>query len=154
MHLLSSMPVSSAMRSRLLHFARHQIWESISAPDIFRLRNVPIYQRTYNHHKNYHHQVLQKGASQRRTLKRAATNQGKSATPGFSSQAVMNAEASSSTSASVPAYGSHYNPSNSTEKVVLSWQSMRALFVASAVPMVGFGFMDNLVSVRFSKEKE
>ena len=32
------------------------------------------------------------------------------------------------------------------QEAQLSWQAIRALFVASAVPMVGFGFMDNLVS--------
>jgi hypothetical protein len=34
------------------------------------------------------------------------------------------------------------------ESKQISWQALRALFVASAVPMVGFGFMDNLVMIQ------
>lgn len=63
----------------------------------------------------------------------------------FSSQAVVPGEslaASQSTSSS----GANSSLNAAATEQQLSWQAIRALFVASAVPMVGFGFMDNLVS--------
>jgi len=43
-------------------------------------------------------------------------------------------------------YKHHLDPSTSTDRPTLS--QLRELFVASAIPMVGFGFMDNFIMIQ------
>lgn len=98
-----------------------------------------------------------RGALKRKAVRRGTSSRtpqafaAKKSTPlRFCSQAAQ-ADAAGTSSSTTRSAGSSSSSVTadleSTAKHDLSWQAVKALFVASAVPMVGFGFMDNLVSL-------